>query len=34
MDPGGYRVIDFLRAGGLLTLLYAVVALLVINLLF
>jgi len=34
MDPGGYRVLDFLRAGGPLTLLYAVVALLVIHLLF
>lgn len=34
LDPGGYRVIDFLRAGGLLTLLYLVIALLVINLLF
>lgn len=34
LDPGGYRVIDFLRAGSLLTLLYAVVALLVISLLF
>ncbi|MCA1791754.1 MAG: anion permease, partial [Thioalkalivibrio sp.] len=34
LDPGGYRVIDFLRAGGLLTVLYLAVALLVINLLF
>lgn len=34
MDPGGYRVIDFLRAGSLLTVLYAGVALLVIRLLF
>ncbi len=34
LDPGGYRVIDFLRAGGLLTLLYPAVALVVTNLLF
>ena len=34
LDPGGYRVIDFLRAGGPITLLYLVIALLVINLLF
>jgi len=34
MEPGGYRVADYLRAGGALTVLYMVVALLVINLLF
>ena len=34
LEPGGYRVVDFLRAGGLLTLFYLVIALLVINVLF
>lgn len=34
LDPGGYHVIDFLRAGGLLTLLYPAVALVMTNLLF
>ncbi|MFO7954000.1 SLC13 family permease [Thioalkalivibrio sp.] len=34
MDPGGYRVVDYLRAGAGVTVLFMVVSLLVINLLF
>lgn len=34
MDPGGYRVADYLRAGALMTLLFMVVSLVVINLIF
>jgi di/tricarboxylate transporter len=32
MGPGGYRVVDFMRAGGIMTLLFLVVSLTVINL--
>ena len=34
MGPGGYRVVDFLRAGGLMTLLFLTVSLLMLNLVF
>jgi di/tricarboxylate transporter len=34
MGPGGYRVPDFMRAGGVMTVLFLVVSLLVLNLLF
>ena len=34
MGPGGYRVPDFLRAGGIMTVLFLVVSLLVLNLIF
>lgn len=34
MDEGGYRVKDFVRAGGIMTVLYGVVALVAINLVF
>ncbi len=34
MGPAGYRVVDFLRTGGIMTLLFLVVLLLVLNLLF
>jgi di/tricarboxylate transporter len=34
MGPGGYKVIDFLRSGGLVTVLFLVVSLVVINLLY
>ena len=34
MGPGGYRVVDFLRAGGVMTVLFLVVMLLMLNLLF
>jgi len=33
MGPGGYRVADFMRAGGVMTILFLVVSLVVINLL-
>ncbi|MGQ9659348.1 MAG: SLC13 family permease [Thermochromatium sp.] len=32
MGPGGYRVVDYMRAGGLMTVLFLVVALIMINL--
>ena len=34
MGPGGYRVVDFLRAGGIMTVLFLVVSLGVLNLLY
>ncbi|PVV24734.1 MAG: citrate transporter, partial [gamma proteobacterium symbiont of Ctena orbiculata] len=34
MGPAGYRVSDFMRAGGIMTLIFLVVMLLVMNLLF
>ncbi len=34
MGPGGYRVVDFMRAGGLMTILFLVVALSVMNLIY
>jgi di/tricarboxylate transporter len=34
MGPAGYRVPDFMRAGGIMTVLFLVVALLMLNLVF
>ncbi len=34
MGPGGYRVVDFMRAGGIMTLLFLVISLAVMNLIF
>ena len=34
MGPGGYRVVDFLRAGGIMTVLFLVVLITVMNLVF
>ena len=34
MGPGGYRVADFMRAGGIMTLLFLVVSMLMLNLIF
>ncbi len=34
MGPGGYRVIDFMRAGGIMTILFLVVSLVMLNLVF
>jgi di/tricarboxylate transporter len=34
MGPGGYRVVDFMRAGGIMTVLFLVVALAMLNLVF
>lgn len=34
MGPGGYRVIDFMRAGGIMTVLFLVVSLSILNLLY
>jgi len=34
MGPGGYRVADFMRAGGIMTVLFLVVSLLMLNLIF
>jgi len=34
MGPGDYRVADFLRAGGIMTVLFIVVMLLMLNLLY
>jgi len=34
MGPGGYRVADFLRAGGIMTVLFLAVQLLMMNLVF
>jgi di/tricarboxylate transporter len=34
MGPGGYRVVDFMRAGGIMTILFLVVSLTILNLLY
>jgi di/tricarboxylate transporter len=34
MGPAGYRVADFMRAGGIMTLLFLTVMMLVMNLIF
>jgi di/tricarboxylate transporter len=34
MGPAGYRVADFLRAGGIMTVLFLVVMMLMMNLIF
>ena len=34
MGPGGYRVVDFMRAGGMMTILFLVVMLVMLNLVF
>ncbi|CAN0599387.1 unnamed protein product, partial [Ectocarpus sp. 12 AP-2014] len=34
MGPGGYRVVDFMRAGGIMTVLFLIVSLSVLNLLY
>ncbi|AFL75091.1 SLC13 family permease [Thiocystis violascens] len=34
MGPGGYRVVDFMRAGGIMTILFLIVALTMLNLVF
>jgi di/tricarboxylate transporter len=34
MGPGGYRVPDFMRAGGIMTVLFLVISLLMLNLIF
>jgi di/tricarboxylate transporter len=34
MGPGGYRVADFMRAGGIMTVLFLVVAMVMLNLVF
>jgi di/tricarboxylate transporter len=34
MGPGGYRVADFLRAGGIMTVLFLLVSLTMLNLVF
>jgi di/tricarboxylate transporter len=34
MGPGGYRVVDFMRAGGIMTVLFLLVSLAVMNLIF
>jgi di/tricarboxylate transporter len=34
MGPGGYRVVDFLRAGGIMTVLFLLVSLSMLNLVF
>jgi di/tricarboxylate transporter len=34
MGPGGYRVADFLRAGGVMTVLFLVVSLVMLNVVF
>ncbi|NCA70000.1 MAG: SLC13 family permease [Sphingobacteriia bacterium] len=34
MGPGGYRVADFMRAGGIMTILFLIVALIMLNLVF
>jgi di/tricarboxylate transporter len=34
MGPGGYRVPDFLRAGGIMTLLFLAVTMVMMNLVF
>jgi len=34
MGPGGYRVVDFMRAGGIMTILFLVVMMIMLNLVF
>lgn len=34
MGPAGYKVVDFMRAGGIMTLLFLVVAIAMLNLVF
>jgi len=34
MGPGGYRVPDYMRAGGIMTVLFLIVALAMLNLVF
>jgi di/tricarboxylate transporter len=34
MGPGGYRVIDFVRCGSIMTILFLIVSMLVMNLIF
>jgi len=34
MGPGGYRVVDFMRAGGIMTILFLVVMMVMLNLVF
>ena len=34
MGPGGYKVADFMRAGGIMTMLFLIVSLLMLNVLF
>jgi di/tricarboxylate transporter len=34
MGPGGYRVADYMRAGGIMTILFLVVSLTMLNLVF
>jgi di/tricarboxylate transporter len=34
MGPGGYRVVDFMKAGGIMTVVFLVVEILMLNLLF
>ena len=34
MGPGGYRVVDFLRAGGIMTILFLVVMMVMLNLVY
>ena len=34
MGPGGYRVVDFMRAGGLMTILFLVILIPMVNLIF
>ena len=34
MGPGGYRVADFMRAGGIMTILFLVIMMVMLNLIF
>ncbi|MGA0343747.1 MAG: citrate transporter, partial [Arenicellales bacterium] len=34
MGPGGYRVVDFMKAGGVMTLLFLAIMMVMLNLLF
>ena len=34
MGPGGYRVVDFMRAGGIMTILFLVIMMVMLNLIF
>ena len=34
MGPGGYRVVDFMRAGGIMTILFLVILIPMVNLVF
>jgi len=34
MGPGGYRVVDFMKAGGVMTLLFLIIMMVMLNLLF